>query len=141
MGVFFAEGSVTQYLKIEYCTQDGCDAATVGSDYGSEYVPPETSASVTLGTRLFDESLVIGLRTTINSGRALEKQTLGGVTSPFLWPNSMIYDLFASYEVTENVQLTFSAENLTDEYYFDPLSVTGVPSPGLTVRAGLTLKF
>lgn len=142
MGLVFAEGSITHYTKVEYCFASlGCAAAAAGTDYGADYVPPKTSASVTLGGRLLDETLVMGLRATINSGRAIDSKTVGGFVSPTQWPSSAILDLFASYEITDNVMANLSIENLTNQYYLDPLSITGVPSPGLTARMGLSFTF
>ena len=40
--------------------------------------------------------------------------------------------------MTEDALVNFSVENITDEYYFGGLASLGIPSPGRTVRLGLT---
>jgi hemoglobin/transferrin/lactoferrin receptor protein len=54
------------------------------------------------------------------------------------WPKYQIFDVFGSYAFTDDVTANFSVENITDEYYFGALSSVGIPSPGRTVRVGLT---
>lgn len=151
-GWLFVEGAFTKYISMEYCHDGVCITPPVtsadgvlGSDYASNYIPPEYSGSVTAGVRLFEQKLTFGGRVNFSSTR------MGNVWPPVgqgvigagthTWPAHTTYDLFGSYKFTEDVVLNFSVENITDEYYFGALTSTGVPSPGRTGRASLTLKF
>lgn len=56
-------------------------------------------------------------------------------------PSEKIVDLFASYRVNPQLDLTFNIDNLTNRYAFDPGTVIGMPMPGRTLRAGLEVRF
>jgi len=150
---FFFEGAFTKYTKIEYCVPNGqCRPPTpppplfppppngLGTDYVSNYIPPAYSGSFTAGFRAFDEKLTLGARTHFADVRAgsltpLDSSRVGISVS---WPKYQIFDVFGSYAFTDDVTANFSVENITDEYYFGALSSVGIPSPGRTVRLGLT---
>lgn len=150
---FFFEGAFTKYTEIEYCRPDGtCSPPKMGtalggstsptaSDYVSNYVPPEYSGSFTLGMRAFDEKLTLGARMHFASVRA-GSTFVGGSASrvgvDVSWPEYRIFDVFGSYELTDDAIISFSVENITDEYYFGALSSVGIPSPGRTARIGFT---
>ncbi len=150
---FFFEGAFTKYTKIEYCkTSTNCEAPKYGtvlsggasptaSDYVSNYIPPEYSGSITAGIRAFDEKLTLGARTHFAGVRFGSEWTTANaarVGIDVTWPKYQIYDVFGSYAFTDDVTANFSVENITDEYYFGALSSVGIPSPGRTVRVGLT---
>ena len=150
---FFVEGAFTKYTKIEYCrTADTCAPPAMGtalggsdaptaSDYVSNYVPPEYSGSVTVGLRAFDEKLTLGARTHFASVRAGSSWSTGSASRVGIdisWPRYTIFDVFGSYQLSDDALINFSVENITDEYYFGALSSVGIPSPGRTVRVGLT---
>jgi hemoglobin/transferrin/lactoferrin receptor protein len=97
-------------------------------------------ASATLGTRLFDEKLTLGARATIFSERTLPYSGNATIT-PTLWAKTTVIDAFGSYEVVDDVDLTFSVENVFDRYYVDPLGVGRNPAPGRTVRTGFSAQF
>lgn len=152
-GAFFAEGSFTKYLEAEYCTAPGvCSIPTMDAVLGGQtpavYVPPDWSGSVTAGVRLFDDALTIGGRahfasTRIGAKWPPENPVLGGglIGLNYTWPEYVVFDMFGSYAFNEDTMLNFSIENITDQYYYAPLSTTGIPSPGRTVRASLTHRF
>lgn len=142
-GKFFVEAGFTKYDDVEFCGSNGvCGNAAAAGDYGIMNVPPEYSGTVTVGARLFDERLEIGTRV-YSFGERFGGYALapGAVNPPTVWNKSTIVDLFGSYKVSDDVTLDFSAENLTDRYYMDAMSTGPIPSPGRTVRAGLTAKF
>lgn len=153
---FFVEGSFTKYTKIEYCptsatcgppslgTTIGGSASPTASDYVSNYVPPEYSGSLTLGTRLFDEKLTLGARAhfaSVRAGTAWEGANASRVGVEVSWPQYVVFDAFGSYKLTEDTTLAWSVENITDEYYFAALSSVGIPSPGRTARLTFTHTF
>jgi hemoglobin/transferrin/lactoferrin receptor protein len=148
-GTFFLEGAFTKYTKIEYCeTAGSCAPPTsqfdlasptgaLKNDYAANYVPPDSSGSVTAGIRLFDQKLTLGGRVQFSSSRS------GSVWPPangatFTWPSYRVYDLFGIYKVDDDSTINFSIENLTDEYYFGALTSIPVPSPGRTARISYT---
>jgi hemoglobin/transferrin/lactoferrin receptor protein len=150
---FFVEGAFTKYTKIEYCpTATTCSAPKYGtvlsgstsptaSDYASNYVPPEYSGSITVGIRAFDEKLTLGARTHFAGVRFGSEWTTANASRVGIdvtWPKYQIFDVFGSYKLTEDAEINFSVENITDEYYFGALASVGLPSPGRTVRLGLT---
>lgn len=150
---FFVEAAFTKYTKIEYC-RDGFGCATpaygtvlsggaspTASDYVSNYIPPEYSGSVTAGVRLFDEKLTLGARTHfagVRMGSTWTGASASRIGIDTTWPKYQVYDAFGSYQFTDDFLVNFSVENITDEYYFGALSSVGLPSPGRTVRLGLT---
>ncbi|MGU3495426.1 TonB-dependent receptor domain-containing protein [Xanthobacteraceae bacterium A53D] len=150
-GWFFVEGNFTKYLKVEYCTATGCEVPTLDAVLANvtppTFVPPEWSGAVTGGFRMFDQALTIGGRAYFASTRygtewLPENTSLPGLIGiNFTWPQFVVFDLFATYKFSEDTVLSFSAENLTDQYYYDPLSTTGMPSPGRTLRLGFTHTF
>lgn len=57
------------------------------------------------------------------------------------WEPYTLVDVFAEYDFNENLTATFRIENLTDQFYVDPLSLVQQPGPGRTFYASLTAKF
>lgn len=151
-GAFFAEGAFTKYLTAEYCTpQEGCVLPRIDAILANvtppTYVPPEWSGSVTAGVRLFDEALTLGARAHFSSTRigtdwppALQSNP-GLIGLNYTWPEFLVFDVFGSYKLSEDTLLSFSVENVTDQYYYGPLATTGMPSPGRTARVGFTHTF
>ena len=52
-----------------------------------------------------------------------------------------LVDLFASYKVNKNLDLSLNVDNLTNRYNFDPGTVIGMPIPGRTIKAGFEMRF
>lgn len=149
----FVEGAFTKYTNVEYClTRTNCGAPKYGTvlsggtsptaaDYASNYVPPDYSGSVTLGIRAFDEKLTLGARTHfagLRYGSEWATVSAARIGIESTWPKYQIYDVFGSYQLTDDAIVNFSVENITDEYYFGGLASLGIPSPGRTVRLGFT---
>ncbi|MGK6314132.1 TonB-dependent receptor domain-containing protein [Neorhizobium sp. DT-125] len=150
-GIFFAEGAFTKYLTAEYCTPErGCYTPQLNDVLANvtpaNYVPPDWSGSVTAGFRMFDEALTIGGRATFSSVRSGSSwpptnSGFGLIGLQYTWPEFVVFDLFGSYKFSEDTMLNFSVENLTDQYYYGPLSTTGMPSPGRTARITFTHRI
>ncbi|MCR6736751.1 MAG: TonB-dependent receptor [Afipia sp.] len=147
-GSFFLEGAFTKYTKIEYCETTGHCAPPLSlglgsasgalkNDYAANYIPPESAGSVTAGVRLFDQKLTLGGRVQFSSARTGSVWP-PSVTDTFTWPSYRVYDLFGSYKVDADSTLSFSVENITDQYYFGALTSISVPSPGRTARISYT---
>ncbi|MPZ39214.1 MAG: outer membrane beta-barrel protein [Rhizobiales bacterium] len=153
MGKVFTDFSATYYTKVEYCRNPypdvpgqyyypsygkGCQDGPYANDYLTNQVPPQFSASATLGVRLLDDKLTLSGRATYMGDRA--GSYVDGVLPSTLWVAYTVYDAFASYKVDESLRLDVSVENLTDRYYFK-LSQATLPAPGRTIRMSLTGKF
>ncbi|NSL70632.1 hypothetical protein C6Y62_02210 [Hyphomicrobium sulfonivorans] len=139
IGYFFAQASLTYYTDFEFCkTKSICASANLPNDYAANHLPPEISRSLTLGVRLFDEKLVVGGRV-IDVGKRMGPLPVSAQQTNF-WVPYTVYDGFASYEFNDNTTFSLNVENLTNRYYVDALN-GWMPSPGRTVRLGMTAKF
>lgn len=49
----------------------------------------------------------------------------------------MLWDLFASYRLMQNIRLQAGAENLLNQFYIDHLSVNSMPSPGRNLSVSI----
>ncbi|MEZ0172617.1 TonB-dependent hemoglobin/transferrin/lactoferrin family receptor [Microvirga sp. TS319] len=87
--------------------------------------------STTLGLRLFDDKLTVGTRLTFVDA---SKKNVTNPTAGY-----GLVDLFASYRYDENISGDITIQNLFDRQYIQYLN--SEPSPGLTAKFGLTVKF
>ncbi|MGY2178522.1 TonB-dependent receptor domain-containing protein [Pseudomonas azotoformans] len=158
MGRVFTDISATYYLNAKTCAPDiakklreednpstpNCVDGGFPGSYTNTQNPPKYSVNTTLGSRWFDNRLVLGGRMVYNSAPTakLDKSWNNGITTnQMYYRKSAIYDLFASFEIVKGTQLDFSVQNLTNVYYLDPLAQSFMPAPGRTLRTGLTVKF
>ena len=103
---------------------------------------PEYSGTLTAGTRWFDESLVLGGRMTFfDERRAQNGEELASVDVTTYWASNTIFDIVGSYRFNDHLSVSFSVENLLDEYYVPPLYVNRMPGPGRTARISATIQF
>lgn len=160
-GWMFADFSGTYYLRTTTCDskyaakvrQKGGKLANtpdcVDGGFSTSFMnaqnPPKISTNLTVGTRLFDESLELGARMVRSSGPVarLDKpwHTFGYTGNQKFYVPTKVFDLFASWDVNEQVNLGLTVNNLTDQYYLDPLAMSPMPAPGRTVRADFTWKL
>lgn len=138
--------SGSYFQNVEFCTiEKGCMAKTISGDFANNQIPPKYMVSVDISQKLFDDALTIGGRVTHYGKRAIEGSAeLSGATTiiePINWKAFTTVDFFAEYRINEQFTMNFAVENLTDQYYVDPLSLGNIPAPGRTIRASLTAKF
>jgi hemoglobin/transferrin/lactoferrin receptor protein len=144
---FTAEVNANYYLDVVYClTAGNCSNATLYSDYATNQVPPEYSVDLSLSQKLFDERLTLGGRVLHVGPRAAGhgQITMTGMMqfiSVVSWKPYTLVDVFAEYKINDNLTAAFRVENLTDQYYVDPLSLVRQPGPGRTFYASLTGTF
>lgn len=158
MGRVFTDISATYYLNARTCAPDiaktmrtflntsspNCVDGGFPGSYTNTQNPPKYSLNTTLGSRWFDNRLILGGRMVYNSAPTAELNNPwneGVTTNQKYYRKSAIYDLFASFEIVQGTQLDVSIQNLTNAYYLDPLSQSYMPAPGRTLRTGLTVKF
>lgn len=143
---FTAELAANYYLNIGYClTADTCASSTLSGDYATNQVPPAYSANLTLSQRLLNDDLTVGTRVSYIGPRAISHGQVqygaAAIIAPIDWRPYWLVDLFTEYKLTRDITLWGTVENLTDQYYVDPLSLVQQPSPGRTIRIGMTGKF
>ena len=145
-GGFFSRYSHTRYRQVAFCGIDyeaggGCAdmPRILGLDTSSSgfYVPPRSQTSVTLGTRLLEKRLTLGLRMTAAKAYVTGGVLIGG------WDSHEVYDLFGSWRIHRHLDLAFAVENLRDRFYMDASTSTmlAIPSPGRTAKVTLTYTF
>lgn len=144
---FTAELAANYYLDVTFCkTSDTCSNRSLYADYATNQVPPEYTASLTVSQKLFEDRLTIGGRIEHVGKRAIEHGEVTAVgASQFIsqikWDAYTLLDVFAEYKFNDNVSSSIRVENLTDQYYVDPLSLIQTPGPGRTVYASMKVKF
>lgn len=148
MGAFYTEASGIYYTDTQFCMSEAFKGQNCFSDgnpagYSQLHVQPKISGSITLGARMFEESLDVGTRISYTGKRPTEllNITNGSQTTTIAWKPYTLVDLFASYKINEDTTLDFNVDNVTDVYYMDALTLGLMPSPGRTFRASLTAKF
>lgn len=57
------------------------------------------------------------------------------------WKPYTLVDVFAEYKINDNYTASIRVENLTDQFYVDPISLVKQPAPGRTFYASLTANF
>ncbi|MEC8295167.1 MAG: TonB-dependent receptor [Pseudomonadota bacterium] len=143
---FFGSLSGTKYTDIRFCEPEGGDGPTVcrdggtGGGYAQLHLPPTASASLTLGTKLMEDRLQLGTRVTYIGDRP-STQFSGDYTTTVDWDDYVTVDLFGSYQINDKFNFDFAIDNVADKYYMDALTLGLMPSPGRTVRVGLTANF
>ncbi|WP_145589037.1 TonB-dependent hemoglobin/transferrin/lactoferrin family receptor [Yersinia rochesterensis] len=115
--------------------------------FGSSAYLPGDRGSLTLGGRIFDKKLDLGTVIRYNKGHQDNSVigNAGNVNTVYVadWPKYTIFDLYASYKVTNNLILRSSIENITNRAYLvsygDSISFT--PNRGRTIQGGFEYKF
>ena len=103
---------------------------------------PPYRASATIGFRFLDnKSLTIGARFTAvgSSPKNVPTATDSDGTTPLPTSGYGLVDLFASYAYNDLISGNLTVNNLLNREYTQFLNIE--PNPGLTVKAGITIKF
>ncbi|MBN9670003.1 TonB-dependent receptor domain-containing protein [Roseibium aggregatum] len=145
-GSFKASLSAAYYTRVEYCrTFDNCKNSSLANDYSTNQVPPKFSASLTLSKGFLNDRLTLGGRLTYVGEKAAEAEIPDSGANPYIaevpWRPYTLIDVFSSYKLNDYTTLDLRVENLTDQYYVEPLSLGLIPAPGRTIWFGLTSTF
>ena len=146
-GGFTADFSANYYLDVEFCrTSDTCGAKSLYGDYATNQVPPKYSVDLTLSQKMLEDRLTLGGRVSYVGPRAIGHGDVtavgaGEFISLTRWKPYTLIDVFAEYKINDSLTATARIENLTDQYYVDPLGLVNQPGPGRTFYAGLTSNF
>lgn len=111
----------------------------------AEHMPMDRG-SLTLGTRLLDRKLDLGVRARYSEGfsMTLEEDLAGdSYVYPADWKQYTVYDLFGSYKATDALTLRLAVENVTDKAYLVPLGdvLAFTLGRGRTVQGTLEYTF
>ncbi|MDH4981583.1 TonB-dependent receptor [Hyphomicrobium sp. D-2] len=136
-GVFFASGMLNYYTHVDL----GSDPYGLMYEHGMGYVPPKFTTSATVGVRLFDQRLTLGTRVAYHGQRASPYLFLPPYSTVRFTPHLTTADVFGHYNLNDHTKIEFSVENLTDQYYVDPLAVAAIAAPGRTARMGFTMML
>ncbi|TDQ36490.1 TonB-dependent receptor [Thiopseudomonas denitrificans] len=173
-GNYFGSFGATYRLKQKLCDKDyasgmdpiynripDCITGGFPGTYSGNSLQPRYSIDALMGTRLFNDRLELGWRSTYHKGaenKQLDKllaseQGPGGYGTyisdawftggldGFYWQSVLLHDIYANYNLNNNFSVNLGVTNLTDEYYLDPMSKSLLPAPGRTVSAGVTINF
>ena len=143
---FTADLAANYYTDVSFCrTNDSCDNRSLNADYSTNQIPPKYSINLTVSQTFFNDRLTIGGRASHFGERAIEHGDGPGGSQSFItqveWGETTLFNAFAEYELSDNVAFSLRGENLTDQFYIDPLSLVSVPGPGRTIFGGLTVRF
>ncbi len=147
VGGFSAELAANYYTNVEFCrTAGACENKSLYGDYSTNHVPPQYTVNLSLAQEFFGGALTIDGRASHIGPRAIGHgdATAGGnqqFVSLIDWEPYTLFDAFIEYEFNENLSARFRAENLTDEFYVDALSLVNQPGPGRTFYFSLTANF
>lgn len=110
---------VTGYVPNDYAN----GAVKCGGIMGSAEHMPMDRGSLTLGTRLFNETLDLGARARYSEGYALDAGDSAAADQvyPADWKAYTVYDLYGSYKATDALTLRLALDNVTDRAYLVPL--------------------
>lgn len=113
---------------------------------------PKYSVNFTIGGKFFDNKLEVGTSMNYHSkarnGQEEEMVASGqlnsemvGNNAPIRWNSVFLVDAFFKYKIDESLSINFTGQNLTNQYYIDPLTRSYMPAPGRTFRIGFEGKF
>ena len=154
-GKFYTSGSWTHYDKQEVCAeslsvflgvrQPACNST--GFSYGgiTSRIQPKDNLVLRAGYRFFDDkSLDVGARYRYNSSKNNPENWLAGTAAQQVMENAdanNFIDVYASYQVNQNVTVQAGIDNLTNQYAIAPGAIIWIPEPGRTWRFTVRTKF
>ncbi|XSG81095.1 MAG: TonB-dependent receptor domain-containing protein [Methyloligella sp. ZOD6] len=144
---FTADFAANYYLNVEFCkTAETCANKSLYADYATNQVPPEYTVSLTASQTFMDEKLTLGGRVVYIGPRSIgHGEVTAQGASQFInqieWDPYTLVDVYAEYRLSEWLTAEFRVENLTDQFYIDPLSLVNQPGPGRTAYGSLTAHF
>lgn len=110
---------------------------------------PKYSVNLSVGGKFFGDQLEVSSDFNYHSkARNGQEEAMfqsgklqGMDNNPIRWNSALIIDANLKYKIDRNLTMTFSAQNLTNRYYIDPLTRSFMPAPGRTFRIGLQGKL
>lgn len=165
-GRFFGSLGATYRRKQELCDKDyayqfdmyrnrmpECMTGGFPDTLTATSLQPRYSVNLELGTRLLNEQLELGLRSTYHA-KAQNKQMDDLLSKPYFkeiwvqdtmsqlyWHSVVLHDVYSRWRVRKDLDLSLKISNLTDRYYMDPMSKIAAPGPGRTLTVGMRARF
>ncbi|HGN1292491.1 TonB-dependent receptor [Proteus mirabilis] len=112
---------------------------------------PKYSVNLHLGTSWLNDKLELGSRWLYSSEvenkdekwlkENLPNSYFGINNNPMRWAKVFTIDAYATYQYSPNLSFEITGSNLLNEYYIDPLTRSGMPAPGRSLRLGVTAQF
>lgn len=121
-----------------------CVDGGFGSSYAAAQNPPKFSFSLGLGTRLLDQKLTLGGRLNYtHSPITRMDQPWHKIVTTYqkFYEKSQTIDIYAKYDVSDQLKYNLNITNLTNQYYLDALTQSYMPAPGRTFSMGIEYKF
>lgn len=146
-GGFTAELAANYFTDVSYCvTASRCDGSSLYGDYATNHVPPEYTLDLTLSQKFWEDRFTVGGRVYHVGPRAADhgsvtSQGFSAFISQIQWKPYTLVDLFAEYKLTDSVTASLRVENVTDQFYVDPLGLLPQPGPGRTFYLSVTGHF
>lgn len=143
----------THYTENEFCTYVRAGSSSrrepsvlecsggPRASYGANQVPPEWAGGGSVSVTLLDDRLTLFGRVTHTGGRPDEAVGATGALTIVKWDPYTLVDASVNFRLNENVSFDLTADNLTDAYYMDALTLGLMASPGRTIRGSVTLSF
>lgn len=163
-GRYFSNFAVSYRLEQKLCDKDyaatldpfynnainSCVTGGFPATFSRTSLQPRYSINLDGGVRLFGEALELGGRMVYHSSAENKEEAewirngnLGaeGFGRPYQWHPIWVFDAFATYHLSDSVDVDLGVNNITNRYYIDPLARAMLPAPGRTMKVGLTARF
>ncbi|MCL6705961.1 TonB-dependent hemoglobin/transferrin/lactoferrin family receptor [Pseudomonas sp. R2.Fl] len=139
-GRYYVGGSFT-YLNADYASTYSYNGTSYNTGQYILFVPPTMKFTLDAGLRFFDEKLTLGGRVTHVGAADEHIGTMSLLLAPYETGDYTIYDIYGSYDFSENARLRFAVNNVTDVAYVPALGLNTVPAPGRTATISLNIRF
>ncbi|NWJ25523.1 TonB-dependent receptor [Rhizobium sp. RM] len=136
-GDYYIGGSYT-HLKADYASEYLYNGKVDYAYAGMVFEPPRYKITLDGGLRFFDERLVLGARANIVGD---SKPAFGYLSNTFVTDKYTVFDIYGSYDISENAKLRFTVKNVADKAYVPALGYSALPAPGRTFSASLNFTF
>ncbi len=135
-GFAYAGGSFT-YIDTDYATTYTRDGASDNTEQLLIFAPPKVKYSLDAGVRLVDEKLMLGGRV----NHVAESEYLGNASGQSQAEGYTTLDIYGSYDVNPDTELSFAINNVTDAAYVPVFGQPESPAPGRTATLSLKARF
>ncbi|WBA15527.1 TonB-dependent receptor plug domain-containing protein [Salinivibrio proteolyticus] len=149
---FYSHFSATFYDRVQVCSQYQAERSgmercnSLGFAWGTTptRIPPERKWHLNVGHKWLDDRLDIGTTVRYHSGKSNPADWLKGTgaASPVVAiASEYLVDIYSHYDITPDVSVFMTVNNLTDRYTIQPGSVVSMPDPGRTITLGTQWSF
>ncbi|MGX2949919.1 TonB-dependent receptor domain-containing protein [Ursidibacter sp. B-7004-1] len=146
---FYAKFAATYYTNVAFCLTEKqakgkqrCSTNIEESNLNNA-VPPRLNLHLTLGSRWLNEKLDLGMRYSYYSKRIVPVLSADRFrnTSSIDWSAYSLVDLYANYNITQNLKINMTMDNVFNRYYLDNNNMGLNTAPGRTIHLGIDYRF